>query len=153
MAAARGNPQAAARSRARRLALQALYQWQMTATDSGELLAQFEQSDEFRGADGEYFRELVQRVIQDVSELDGLYRPYLDRKPEEVDPVERAVLRLATRELRDRIDVPYRVVLNEAVALTRKFGAEQAHTFVNGVLDRVARDLRQVEYQGRASDR
>ncbi|WP_297527991.1 transcription antitermination factor NusB [Thiohalobacter sp.] len=149
MAAARGNPQAAARSRARRLALQALYQWQMTATDPGELLAQFEHSDEYRGADGEYFRELVQRVIQDVAEIDGLYRPYLDRKPDEVDPVERAVLRLATRELRDRIDVPYRVVLNEAVALTRKFGAEQAHTFVNGVLDRVARDLRQVEYQGR----
>lgn len=145
-AAGRSHPNAA-RSRARRLAMQALYQWQFTAMDAGEILAQFEQDEaELRNADRAYFRELVERVVATATELDECYAPALNRSLDEVNPVERAILRLATYELMHRIDIPYKVVINEAVALTRKFGAEQGHGFVNGVLDQVARRLRAVEH-------
>ena len=145
-AAGKAHPNAA-RSRARRLAMQALYQWQFTAMDAGEILAQFEQDEaELRNADRAYFRELVERGIALATQLDACYAPALNRPLEEVNPVERAILRLASYELMHRIDIPYKVVINEAVALTRKFGAEQGHGFVNGVLDQVARRLRAVEH-------
>lgn len=145
-ATGRSHPNAA-RSRARRLAMQALYQWQFTAMDAHEILAQFEQDEaELRNADRGYFRELVERVTAGAVELDACYAPALNRPLEEVNPVERAILRIATYELMHRIDIPYKVVINEAVALTRKFGAEQGHSFVNGVLDQVARRLRGLEH-------
>ncbi len=139
-------PAHGARAKARRLAMQALYQWQMTATEGSELVAQFEAGEEFGGADRDYFEELVYRVIDQAAELDGLYEGDLDRPLAEVDPVEKAVLRIAAYELAHRLDMPYRVVLNEAINLTRKYGADQAHTFVNGVLDKLARRLRVHEY-------
>ncbi|WJW76222.1 transcription antitermination factor NusB [Thiohalobacter sp. IOR34] len=138
-------PSPAARNRARRLAMQALYQWQLSATEPTELVRQFESDDEFRGVDRDYFEALVRGVTDAVEELDALFEADLDRPLKEIDPVEKAVLRLAAYELRSRLDVPYRVVLNEAVALTKKFGAEQAHTYVNGVLDKLARRLRSAE--------
>lgn len=136
----------AARTRARRLAMQALYQWQMTAMEAAEIVAQFEADPEFRSADKAYFEELVDKTIANIQTLDDYYSPALTRPINEVNPVERAILRLATYELWKRIDVPYKVVINEAVALTKKFGAEQGHTFVNGVLDQMARRLRTVEH-------
>ncbi|MBZ0070739.1 MAG: transcription antitermination factor NusB [Thiohalobacteraceae bacterium] len=139
---------AAARSKARRLAMQAVYQWQMTAHDATDILAQFLTDADNRGADTEYFEVLVRGVVQGHATLDALLAPVLARPLDEVDPVERAMLRVAAFELQQCLDVPYRVVLNEAVALTKKYGAEQGHTFVNAALDRLARDLRAVEMRG-----
>ncbi|MBI5461615.1 MAG: transcription antitermination factor NusB [Gammaproteobacteria bacterium] len=138
----------AARTKARRLAMQAVYQWQMTAHDVADILAQFLADEDNRGADAEYFEALVRGVVQGHAVLDVLLAPTLARPLDEVDPVERAVLRVAAFELQQRLDVPYRVVLNEAVALAKKFGAEQGHTFVNAALDKLARELRAVELRG-----
>lgn len=138
----------AARSKARRLAMQAVYQWQMTAHDAADILAQFLADEDNRGVDAEYFEALVRGVVQGCPALDAALAPTLARPLDEVDPVERAVLRVAAYELQHRLDVPYRVVLNEAVALAKKFGAEQGHTFVNAALDKLARELRAVEMRG-----
>lgn len=143
-----GRYPSAARSKARRLAMQAVYQWQMTAQDVADILAQFLADEDNRGADNDYFEALVRGVVQGCTALDALLAPTLARPLAEVDPVERAVLRVAAFELQKRLDVPYRVVLNEAVALTKKFGAEQGHTFVNAALDKLARELRTVELRG-----
>ncbi len=144
-AAGPGRFTSAARAKARRLSMQAVYQWQMTAHDVAEVLAQFLADEDNRSADAEYFEALVRGVVQGCDELDRMLTPVLARPLDEVDPVERAVLRVAAYELKYRLDVPYRVVLNEAVALAKKFGAEQGHTFVNATLDRLARDLRAAE--------
>jgi transcription antitermination protein NusB len=138
----------AARSKARRLAMQAVYQWSMTAHDAADILAQFLADEDNRGVDAEYFEALVRGVVQGHAALDAALAPTLARPLDEVDPVERAVLRVAAYELKHRLDVPYRVVLNEAVALTKKFGAEQGHAFVNAALDKLARELRAVEIRG-----
>jgi N utilization substance protein B len=147
-AAGPGRFSSAARSKARRLAMQAVYQWQMTAQDAADILAQFLADEDNRGVDAEYFETLVRSVVQGCAALDTLLAPTLARPLDEVDPVERAVLRVAAYELKHRPDVPYRVVLNEAVALAKKFGAEQGHTFVNAALDKLARELRAVELRG-----
>lgn len=138
----------AARAKARRIAMQAVYQWQMTAQDAADVLAQYLADDDNKGADAEYFEALVRGVLHSQAAIDSLLEPVLARPLNEVDPVERAVLRVATYELQQRLDVPYRVVLNEAVALAKKFGAEQGHTFVNAALDKLARELRAVEMRG-----
>ncbi|MEE8429443.1 MAG: transcription antitermination factor NusB [Gammaproteobacteria bacterium] len=130
------------RSRARRLAVQALYQWGMTGQEMSEIDAEFCKVRDLQGADLEYFRELLLQVAANIQELDGILRPVLDRKLEEVDPVEKAILRIGVYELNYRADIPYRVIVNEAIILAKKFGAEQAHTFINGVLDKVAGSLR-----------
>ena len=133
------------RSQARRHAVQAIYQWQMTGQNVGEILNQF--LDEQEPADFEvpYFQDLLRGVPTHLSELDELLRPALDRAIESVDPVERAVLRLGAYELCHKPEVPYRVVINEAVELAKRFGADQGHRFVNGVLDKLARHLRPAE--------
>ena len=136
------------RSRARRLAAQALYQWQLTEQEITEIDRQFCESRDMQGADLEYFHELLKEVTDNINALDGLLRPVLDRKLEELDPVEQAILRISVYELSYRGDVPCRVIINEAVALTKKFGAEQSYTYVNGVLDRIARSLRAKEFTG-----
>lgn len=137
----------AARSKARRLAMQAVYQWQMTEQGVADVVAQFLADQDNQGADAEYFEALVRGVLHDPARLDALLSPTLARPLHEVDPVESAVLRVAAYELKERLDVPYRVVLNEAVTLAKKFGAEQGHTFVNAALDKLARELRAVEFQ------
>lgn len=135
----------AARGKARRLAMQAVYQWQMTAHEAADLITQYLADTDNRNADADYFAILLRGVLQHHAELDELLAPTLARPIHEVDPVERAVLRVAAFELQYSLEVPYRVVLNEAVALTKKFGAEQGHTFVNAALDKLARTLRAVE--------
>ncbi|CAG0912146.1 unnamed protein product, partial [Cyprideis torosa] len=92
-----------------------------------------------------YFDELVSEVVGKTAVLDGLIAPYLDRSPDSVDPVERAILRLATYELQNRMDIPYRVVLDEAIGLARKFGGTDGHKFINGVLDKLVAGLRSLE--------
>jgi N utilization substance protein B len=131
-----------ARARSRRLAMQALYQWDLSGTELAEIQRQFAEAEDFQRADRDYFVELLQTVPARLDALDREIAAFLDRPMEQVDPVERAILRIATYELQYRIDVPYRVILNEAITLARKFGAEQGHAFVNGVLDRLAHKLR-----------
>jgi len=139
-------PQAAQRTRARRLAMQALYQWDMSGNNLSDIEAQFVEEEGFEKADADYFNELLHKIPAMLDEVEEAFIPYLDRPVKEIDPVERAVLRMATYELLTRIDVPYKVIINEAVNLTKKFGAEQAHKYINGVLDQTARALRAVEH-------
>ena len=136
------NPQHAARALARRLAVQALYRWQLNASPSAELLHEFAADADMPRADGEYFRALVQQAIDEHATLDAALAPFLAREASSLDPVEHAVLLVATIELRHRPQLPYRVIIDEAVGLARRFGATDGHKFVNGVLDRAARAWR-----------
>ncbi|MCG5497180.1 transcription antitermination factor NusB [Ectothiorhodospira variabilis] len=127
-----------ARRHARRLAMQALYQWQLTDYHPKDILADFQGDPEMERADWEHFRHVLLGVTENVDAVDQLIAPFLDRPVAQVDPVERSILRLATFELHHCPDVPTRVAINEAVALAKKFGADQGHKFVNGVIDKVA---------------
>lgn len=135
----------AARSRARRRALQAIYAWQMSGSGIAGIIEQFRLEQDMQIADLDYFEDLVRGVEQNRPELDAGLAPFLDREIAQVDPIERAALRLGAYELKHRPDVPYRVVLNEAVELAKRFGAEHGHTYVNGVLDKLARQWRPAE--------
>lgn len=130
------------RSSARRVAMQALYQWQMTAQPVGEIERLFREDAQKIRADMEYFHDLLQGVADQSDALDALLVPVLDRPIAQIDPVERAILRLGAYELRDRLEVPYRVIINEGVELAHAFGAEQGHRYVNGVLDAIAQSTR-----------
>lgn len=141
----RSNVDRVARARARRRALQALYAWQLSGCTAREAVAQFAHEQAREVADLAYFEELVFGVIKEHLDLDTQLRPYLDRDMEEVDPIERAALRQAAYELVHRLDVPYAVVINEAIEIVKKFGTEHGHTFVNGVLDQAAAKIRAVE--------
>jgi len=136
-----------ARSRARRRALQAIYAWQMSHTAISKVIDQFRNEQDMEVADTEYFEDLVRGVEANLATLDQALAAYLDRDIAQVDPIERAVLRIAAYELRHRIDVPYRVVINEAIETTKRFGSEHGHTFVNGVLDHAAAAWRPAEAQ------
>ena len=136
-----------ARGRARRRALQALYAWQLSGTPISGVIEQFRHEQDMEVADLEYFEDLVKGVAAHLEELDAGLAPLLDRPVAQVDPIERGVLRLAAYELRHRTDVPYRVVLNEAIEVTKRFGADHGHSYVNGVLDRLAAQWRAPEYR------
>mgnify|MGYP001245132847 FL=1 len=140
------NALAAQRRKARHFGLQALYQWTLSGASAADIEAEFRIDNDFQHTDGEYFSAVLKGVVRDVDALEALFSPALDRKLEELDPIERNLLRLGTFELRDRIDVPYKVVINEAVALAKKFGATDSHRYINGVLDKVARELRTLEH-------
>ncbi|AVP99388.1 transcription antitermination factor NusB [Ahniella affigens] len=137
----------AARARARRRALQAIYAWQLSGTSMTGIIEQFKREQEMEIADLEYFEDLLRGVEREKSQLDEKLKPHLDRSIDSVDPIERAVLRLAAYELVCRVDVPYRVVINEAIETTKRFGADFGHTYVNGVLDKLAADVRAPEYK------
>ncbi|MEG3193094.1 transcription antitermination factor NusB [Lysobacter sp. D1-1-M9] len=136
-----------ARSRARRRALQAVYAWQMAGARVNDVIAQFAHEQAKEVADLEYFEDLVRGVDKHRADLDAALAPFLDREIEQVDPIERAVLRIAAFELRLRPDVPYRVVINEAIETVKRFGAEHGHTYINGVLDHAAAAWRATEVQ------
>ncbi len=140
----------AARSRSRRRALQAVYAWQIGGAGIEQVITQFRHEQDMEVADLEYFEDLVRGVEAHTDTLDTLLEPHLDRPVAQVDPIERAALRLAAYELKYRPDVPYRVILNEAIEVTKRFGADHGHTYVNGVLDKLAHDLRALERQGGA---
>jgi transcription antitermination protein NusB len=138
----------AARSRARRRALQALYAWQMSGSSMTAVIDQFRHEQDMEVADLEYFEDLLRGVEKHVAELDEALKPYIDREVSQIDPIERAALRLAAYELKFRPDVPYRVIINEAIEVTKRFGADHGHSYVNGVLDKLASQLRVVEKKG-----
>jgi N utilization substance protein B len=131
--------------RARRRALQALYQWQLTGQDAGVILLQFRNTQDFKGVDVDYFEQLVRGVINEQVELDKGLKPFLDRSLEVVDAIEKNVLRLGAWELLHAPQIQFRIILDEAIDLARRFGAEQGHAFVNGVLDKAAREWRSAE--------
>ncbi|QAU23820.1 transcription antitermination factor NusB [Dyella sp. M7H15-1] len=135
----------AARSRARRRALQALYAWQMSGSSMTSVIDQFRHEQDMEVADLDYFEDLLRGVERHVEAVDEALKPYIDRDVGQVDPIERAVLRLAAYELKFRPDVPYRVIINEAIEVTKRFGADHGHSYVNGVLDKLAAQARPTE--------
>lgn len=138
-----------ARRRARRALVQALYQWELSANSVSSVIADFETGDALKKADDEFFIEVLRKSTAMTPVLDALYGPLLDREVEKLDPVERAILRLAAFEFSERIDVPYRVVIDEYVELAKVFGAQDSHKYINGVLDNVASSVRTVEVESR----
>ena len=141
------------RSLARARAVQALYQWELNPIDAVKLVAGFfedpqDEDDEFgnehsmKKVDADYFQVLVKGCVEKMDELDESFKPFLQIDLSLLDPIERCILRLSTFELKHRIDIPKRVVINEGVELTKDFGAEDGHKFVNGVLDKVANAIR-----------
>jgi transcription antitermination protein NusB len=138
----------AARSRARRRALQALYAWQMSGSSMNSVIEQFRHEQDMEVADLEYFDDLLRGVERHVEVIDEALKPYIDRDVGQIDPIERAVLRLAGYELKFRPDVPYRVIINEAIEVTKRFGADHGHSYVNGVLDKLAAETRGTEKRG-----
>ena len=139
------NTLAAERRKARHYGMQALYQWHMAGASLAAIEAEFRADYDFSHVDLEYFQALLHGVPACVDELEATLEPLLDRKLSDLAPIERTLLRMGTYELAHRPDVPYKVVINEAVALTKKFGATDGHKYINGVLDKVARELRKVE--------
>ena len=140
------NPLAAKRHKARHYAMQALYQWHMAEAPLNQIEAEFRTDYDFDKVDGEYFHALLHEIPARLDDIEDTFGPFMvERSIEELDPIERALLRIGTFELMERIDVPYKVVINEAVNLARKFGASESHKFINGVLDQVAHKLRSVE--------
>lgn len=134
----------AARGRhgARRLLVQALYQFQISGHSDDELIEQFSSREEFAWIDGDYFLSLLREIIEGADALDGLIAESADRPVAQLDPIERAVLWVGLAELESHPDVPLKVVLNEAVELSKQFGAEDGHRFVNAVLDKAAKSSR-----------
>jgi N utilization substance protein B len=134
-----------ARSLARRSAVQAIYQWQLTGYDLSEIERQFVEEHGLGNANVEYFNELLHEIPKRLDEIDAALVEFIDRSIASIDPVERAVLRIGAYELLCRPDLPYRVVLNECINLAKEFGAAHGHKYVNGILDRIAHKCRGVE--------
>jgi len=139
------NTLAAERRKARHYGMQALYQWHMAGAAVSDIEAEFRTDYDFSHVDLEYFQSLLHKIPACLDELDEALEPLLDRKLKDLDPIELTLLRMGMYELTWRIDVPYKVVINEEVALAKKFGATDSHKYVNGVLDKAARQLRKVE--------
>jgi len=135
------------RRRARRRALLALYRWQLNDDSAATIIKQFLEEQSFEGVDAEYFQQLVRDVIAEGETLDEKLGPHVERIDSSLDQMERVILRIGAVELLKHPEIPYRVVIDEAVELAHRFGAEQGHSFVNGVLDRLARELRPIEFQ------
>lgn len=133
------------RKQARVLALQGLYAWLMSGNDIKQIELSLATTNDMTKVDMEYLQSILSGVSADVDALDKVYKPYLGRLPEELDPIEKSIMRLATFELTDRIDTPFKVVINEAIELAKSFGAEESHKFINGALDKAVKSLRKNE--------
>lgn len=146
LAAPPGRFTSGAKSLARKLAMQALYRLQLNEAPWQDLVQEFATEEGMDKADDAYFRELVQSICSSREALDAELAAWMDRSPEQLDPIEHAVLLIGAYELKSRPEVPYRVVINEGVSLAKRFGATDGHKFVNAVLDRAARTLRPHEH-------
>jgi N utilization substance protein B len=130
------------RRRARRRALQALYQWHLTGQEVDEILNQFREEQDFSNVDTELFATLVRKVSKDQADIDKKIQPFLDRPVAQLDVIEHVILSIGTYELLNSMEVPHQVVIDEAINLAKQCGAEQGHSFVNGVLDKAAKQWR-----------
>ncbi|MCU4482372.1 transcription antitermination factor NusB [Acinetobacter ursingii] len=137
----------AAKRKARRFAVQGIYEWQMSHNPVHEIEARTRAENAMHKVDLGYYHELLTKVIADRDNLDTLLIPVLDRELKALDGVELATLRLGAYELRDHLEIPYRVVLDEAIELAKHFGGADSHKYINGVLDRLASTLREAEKQ------
>lgn len=137
------------RRRARELALQGLYQWLISGADGAEIEAHLAEHDGFDKFDRMHFDALLHGGIAEAAALDAALAKHVDRRTKDLSPIEHACLMIGAYELTHCIDIPYRVVINEAVELAKSFGGTDGHKYVNGVLDRVAGDLRPVEVAAR----
>ncbi len=138
-----------ARTNARKAAVQALYQWQMTGQNLSAIEMQFLEEERLKDAQKSYFNELFHGIPKSLDVIDEALTQFVDRPVEAIDPVERAILRIGVYELMNRLDMPYRVVLNESINLAKCFGADGSHRYVNGILDKVAQQKRAVEIQAK----
>lgn len=134
-----------ARTNARKAAVQALYQWQMTGQSLIEIERQFLEEERLKDAQKSYFTELFHGVPKNLAAIDEALSEFVDRPVDMIDPVERAILRMGVYELLHRLDMPYRVILNESINLAKCFGADGSHKYVNGILDKIAQQRRAVE--------
>ena len=133
------------KQKARRLLVQALYSWDVGGTDLIDIEAEFHVDNDMAKVDSSLFHDILFGVPKNLTEIDSSYTPHLDRENKELDPVSRAVLRIASYELLYSIEVPYKVVINEGVNLAKTYGPTDAFKFINGVLDKVAIDKRAIE--------
>lgn len=140
-----------ARTRARELLLQALYQQQIAGHDSAELLRQFREQTAYKRVDQEFFDAALAAIYATQVDLEAALDPLIDRPLEQLDPVEKGILLIGVFELLTRPDVPYRVVINEGVNLAKRFGALDGHKYINACLDKAAQDLRRDEVQAQGS--
>lgn len=131
--------------RARRMALQALYQWQLARADLIDIEAQFRAINNMDKVDVDYFRRLLHQIPANLTTIEATLTPFLDREIGQINPIERVVLWICSYELLHCLELPYKVILDESVALNREFGAEEGHRFVNGVLNSLARKVRVIE--------
>jgi N utilization substance protein B len=140
-----------ARTRARELLLQALYQKQIAGHESAELLSQFREQVAYQRVDQAYFDEALADICKSQSDLEKTIEPFIDRPLEQLDPVELGILLIGVFELRSRADVPFRVVINEGINLAKRFGATDGHKYINACLDVAAKSLRSDEVQAQGS--
>ena len=138
-----------AKTNARKCAVQALYQWQMTGESLSRIEMNFLEEERLKGAQKNYFKEIFYGVPKQLNAIDEALAEFVDRPVEKIDPVERAVLRIAVYELINRLDTPYKVIINEGVNLAKCFGADGSHKYVNGVLDKVSQKKRAVEIKAK----
>jgi len=139
------------RSKSREVAMQALYQWQLNYSEMSEITHQFSESGRFQGIDMAFYHEIVQYISCHAEALDEILVPLLDRSVNMIDPIEKTIMRIGIYELKEKPEIPYKVVINEAVELTKHYGSEDGHKFVNGILDKVAKNLRANEMAQSAS--
>jgi N utilization substance protein B len=144
-----GMPKAGDRRRARALALQALYHRHFSKSPINDIEAEFMVDNDMSKVDSAFFRDLIRGIHREQSELDRVIEPLLDRPLAEVDPIELAIVRIGTYELKYRVDVPYRVVINEGIELAKRFGGTEGHKFVNSLLDKLSQRLRLAETRPR----
>lgn len=139
------NSTPAARSKARRFALQGLYQMELSQCSASDVEKQYAEDHDMRRVDTDYLHELLMGIVKHQDQIDGLIAAKIDRQFDDLDPIETAILRIGGFELLHRVDVPYKVVINESVELARRFGASESHKYVNSILDHIARDHRAFE--------
>ncbi|MFW5443340.1 MAG: transcription antitermination factor NusB [Methylococcaceae bacterium] len=140
-----------AKTNARRCAVQALYQWQMTGESLSRIEMSFLEEERLKGAQKSYFSEIFYGVPKQLNQIDEALAEFVDRPVEKIDPVERAVLRIGVYELINRLETPYKVIINEGVNLAKFFGADGSHKYVNGILDKVSKKKRAVEIKSKKS--
>jgi transcription antitermination protein NusB len=143
------NESISGKRRARKLALQSLYQWLMAGTALSDIEAQFSAANNMDKVDGDYYRKLLYGIPKDLKAIEDAITPFLDRPIKSLNPIELSILRLCTFELFHCMEIPYRVILDESVSLAKAFGSQDGHRYVNGVLHNLAQTVRKTEIEGR----